>query len=67
MKQSELQYHAYLIRCWHVEPDSHPQQEAWRFSVEAADGQGKKRGFSDPEKLIAFIMEQMQTKMGHNL
>lgn len=53
-------YRAYLIRCWHVDPESHPNGNAWRFSLESVDGRGKRYGFTDPAELLQFLTTEIE-------
>lgn len=53
-------YKAYLIRCWHVDPETHPNQNEWRFSLESVDGEGGRYGFTDPQDLLSFLTKQIE-------
>lgn len=53
-------YKAYLIRCWHVDPETHPNQNEWRFSLESVDGEGGRHGFTDPQDLLTFLTKQIE-------
>ena len=53
-------YKAYLIRCWHVDPEQHPNQNEWRFALESVDGSGTKHGFTDPQELLTFLTQQIE-------
>ncbi len=54
-------YKSYLIRCWHVDPETHPSQSQWRFSLQAVDGESNRVGFTDPEDLMKFLTKQLTT------
>ncbi len=58
MKQKP--YRAYLIRCWHVDPESHPNANEWRFSLESVDGRGDRHGFTDPNELLQFLTAEIE-------
>ncbi len=48
-------YHAYLLRFW---SEGRPESN-WRFSLEDPHT-GKRIGFADLERLLAFLSEQMR-------
>lgn len=60
MNRPNQPYRAYLIRCWHVDPEKHPQQQKWRFMIEAVDGQGERHGFTDPQDLLSFLTDEIE-------
>ena len=53
-------YRAYLIRCWHVDPETHPNSSEWRFSLEAVDGSEERHGFTDPQELMQFLTTEIE-------
>ena len=54
-------YKAFLIRCWHAEQDDQPNQNEWKFSLEPVDGEGRKQGFTDPQDLLTFLTQQIES------
>lgn len=50
--ESPRRYQAYLLRLWQEEPD-----RPWRASLQEA-GTDRRRGFSDLERLLAFLYAQ---------
>ncbi len=54
-------YKSFLIRCWHSELDSQQSHKEWKFSLEPVDGEGRKRGFTDPQDLLTFLTKQIES------
>ncbi len=53
-------YKSFLIRCWYVNPEKHPTQNEWRFSLQSIDGDMSRFGFTEPQDLLRFLTRQIE-------
>lgn len=52
---SNMSYHAYLLKVWQ-EPDLKPTNHSWRFSLEDAHT-GMRRAFNDLDSLLSYMQD----------
>jgi len=57
-KETPPTYLAYLVRCWREE-SAHDEEHPWRFSVEEVLHGRRRKAFSSPEALFAFLLAEL--------
>ncbi len=58
--EDSLDNYAYILRLWRERPASPEQMAVWRLSLTDVRN-GERRGFGDPEALLAFLHERITT------
>ena len=54
-RQAHQVYHAFLVRCWLVPPETTDEPALWRFELREVPAEERKHRFSDLEQLNEFV------------
>jgi hypothetical protein len=57
-QETSPSYRAYLVRCWR-DKSSSDEERPWRFSVEEVLHERRRKAFSSPEALFAFLQAEL--------
>ena len=58
-KQAHQVYHAFLVRCWLVSPETTDEPALWRFELREVPAEERKHRFGDLEGLKKFMASEL--------
>jgi hypothetical protein len=58
-KQAHQVYHAFLVRCWLISPETTDEPALWRFELREVPAEERKHRFGDLEGLKNFMASEL--------